>query len=134
MASAQQFEKRWLSGQFFSDMRNTVTPDFSDMVASVQVDSNDPRFRQRPIPGLYLLPFARTAGEGGTCGHAFGYVEDPSPPLRVAVSSCFLEVFNDDGSWHGECREESPDIGYYSGGPQWETHWTANLEQVSPEP
>jgi hypothetical protein len=28
----------------------------------------------------------------------------------------------------------SPDTAYYTGGPQWETHWTANLEQVSPEP
>jgi hypothetical protein len=122
------------SGEFSSDMRNTVPPDFSDMVASVQVDSSDPRFLERPIPGLYLLPSARTAGEGGTCGHSFGYVEDPSPPLRVAVSSCELEVFNDEGTWHGDCHEVSPDTAYYTGGPQWETHWTANLEQVSPDP
>lgn len=106
--------------------------DPTDMIAWVTVDSYDPRFQQRPLTGLYIGAFGRTARTGGTCGHVLGPVDDAVPALSVTLGSCnFFEILNNSGTWHGECTQQSDQLNSL-GQPYNETHWTANLEQISP--
>jgi hypothetical protein len=78
--------------------------------ALVQVYVQDPRYQERPIPGLYLSIGAGLGGEGGTCGHMGGRVYDITDvdvPLRVDLLGCsFFEILNaNNGSWSGSCNE-----------------------------
>jgi hypothetical protein len=115
-----------------SGMRASDPADPTDMIAYVEVDSYDPRFTQRPLTGLYLSVFGRTANTGGTCGHTLGPVEDASPELQVSLSGCnSFEILNNNGTWHGDCSQAT-DINPGTGRPYSEQHWTANLEQISP--
>ena len=107
--------------------------DPTDMIAWVRVIEYDPRFSERPLTGLYVSAFGRTADTGGTCGHVLGPVDDASPELQVSLGSCnFFEIFNNNGSWHGECSQES-EMNPGTGRPYHTEHWIANLEQISPQ-
>jgi hypothetical protein len=106
--------------------------DPTDMIAWVRVIEYDPRFSERPLTGLFVSPFGRTAGEGGTCGHEVGPVDNAFPTLKVTLGGCEIEIFNNGGTWHGECSDASPQINPATGQPYSTQHWTVNLEQASP--
>jgi hypothetical protein len=78
--------------------------------AIVQVFTQDPRYADRPLTGIYLSVAAGLGGSGGTCGHHTGRIYDITDvdfPLRIDLQGCnFFEVLNaNNGSWSGSCEQ-----------------------------
>jgi hypothetical protein len=81
----------------------------------------DPRLVVRPLSTIVLSVSAHSPDSGGTCGHAFGYVEDAS--LSIEVPACAVEVTKVDQVWHGECQEDTAGLS-----------WVIDLTETVPSP
>jgi hypothetical protein len=96
-------------------------PSLQDSVVYAAVLVADPRLVVRPLSTIVLSVSAHGTGRGGTCGHAFGYVEDAS--LSIDVPGCMVEVSKVDQVWHGECQEGKPG-----------KSWVIDLTETAPSP
>ena len=96
-------------------------PGLRDSVASAQVLMADPRLVVRPLRTIVLSVGAHGMARGGSCGHAFGYVEEAS--LSIDVPSCIVEVSKVEQAWHGECVAGTPGLS-----------WVIDLTETTPSP
>ena len=96
-------------------------PTTGDRSVYAQVLMADPRLVVRPLSTIVLTVAAHGPGSGGTCGHAFGYVEDAS--LSIEVPACVVEVTKVEQGWHGECQEDTARLS-----------WVIDLAETVPSP